>query len=131
MVSFKQFFLEASEEKDLGQFCGPGGCYKVLDTIKWAEKTGQKEVIDLQDTDNILTRVVHNNIDEWWQGDDTRMMKSDTKWPILMVIEPNGEISIADGLNRAKKLRDVEKKKTIQANVVKRVDIPAEFKINI
>jgi hypothetical protein len=45
-----------------------------------------------------------------------------------MLIEPDGEISIADGLNRAKKLRDVEKKKTIQANVVKREDIPEEFK---
>ena len=130
MITFKQFFLEGSEEKDLGHFCGPGGCFKVWDTIKWAEKTGRKEVIDLQDTDNILTKAVHNNIDEWWQGDDKRMMKSDTKWPILMLVEPDGTISIADGLNRAKKIRDVEKKKTIQANVVKRVDIPEEFKIN-
>tara|TARA_R100000152_G_C6568043_1_gene36386 strand:- start:58 stop:471 length:414 start_codon:yes stop_codon:yes gene_type:complete len=136
MISFKLYYeanianAEASEEKDLGQFCGPGGCFKVWDTIKWAEKTGEKEVVDLQDTDNILTKAVHNDIDKWWQGDDERMMESNTKWPILMVIEPNGNISIADGLNRAKKLRDVEKKKTIQANVVKREDIPEEFKIN-
>ena len=123
-------FLTGEEgEEDLGQFCGPGGCFKVWDTIKWAEETGRKEVIDLQDTDNILTKAVHNDIDEWWQGDDERMMKSDTKWPILMLVEPDGKISIADGLNRAKKLRDVEKKKTIQANVVKREDIPEEFKV--
>ena len=37
---------------------------------------------------------------------------------------------VKQSANRAKKLRDVEKKKTIQANVVKREDIPEEFKIN-
>ena len=61
---------------------------------------------------------------EWWEQDPNkdRMMGTDTRYPILVVVD-NGHWSVADGLNRMKKARDVEGKTAMQAYVVPKEDI--------
>jgi hypothetical protein len=60
----------------------------------------------------------------WWQGDKTRMMAADTAFPLLVFIV-DGNLTVADGLNRLKKAVSIEKKRLIQAYVVPFDDLPA------
>ena len=123
---WEAYLREGSWEE--GFFTGPTGSYSVHQVVGWAEKNGQKKTIDLTSNDP-LAKAVHDNIEKWWQGDEERMMKADTTFPVLMTIADTGEISIADGLNRAKKIRDVEKRPQIEAYVVNMSDIPDEFRV--
>jgi hypothetical protein len=61
---------------------------------------------------------------EWWEQDPNkeRMMGTDTRYPILVVVD-RGHWSVADGLNRMKKARDVEHKTAMAAYVVPKEDI--------
>jgi len=61
---------------------------------------------------------------EWWQGNKERMMKADTSYPLLVLKDEKGQLSVADGLNRLKKAKDVEEKNTIDVYIVPEEDLP-------
>ena len=59
---------------------------------------------------------------EWWDNDpnqnETHMKTVDTSFPLLVVKENDGSLSVADGLNRLKKMHSIEGKKHVSAYVV-------------
>ena len=62
----------------------------------------------------------------WWEDNAAqreRMQNADTRYPLLVIQNDDGHLSVADGLNRMKKAIDVEKKKTIDVYVVPKKDI--------
>lgn len=59
---------------------------------------------------------------EWWQGNEERMMNADTSYPLLVIQNNDGHLTVADGLNRMKKAISVEKKKTIDVYIVPEED---------
>jgi len=62
----------------------------------------------------------------WWQDNAAqreRMQNADTRYPLLVIQNDDGHLSVADGLNRMKKAIDVENKKTIDVYVVPKKDI--------
>lgn len=60
---------------------------------------------------------------KYWQGNKERMLKSDTSFPLLILVEPNGELSLADGLNRLEKAVTVENKSFLFAYILDKKDI--------
>ena len=68
-----------------------------------------------------VSKIAHNL--KWWQGDEKRMMNTDTSFPLLVLQEPNGNLSVADGLNRLKKIVSVEKKNMVDVYLVPKQDI--------
>ena len=50
-------------------------------------------------------------------------MNTDTSLPLLVLQEPNGNLSVADGLNRLKKIVSVEKKNMVDVYLVPKQDI--------
>jgi hypothetical protein len=63
---------------------------------------------------------------KWWEDSpeqQERMQKADTSYPLLVLQEPDGTLSVADGLNRMKKAISVEGKKTIDVYLVPKEDI--------
>lgn len=75
-----------------------------------------------------LSKIKHDL--SWWQGDEERMKNADTSYPLLVLQEPDGHLSVADGLNRMKKAVDVEGKKTIDVYLVPKKDIEHLVLIN-
>ena len=69
----------------------------------------------------------------WWDkqnkqdGDKStaRMMNADTSYPLLVIKNDSYGLSVADGLNRLKKARDVENKDKIDVYIVPEEDIPS------
>lgn len=69
---------------------------------------------------------------KWWdkqnksnpESSDTRMRKSDTSFPLLVIKNDRYGLSVSDGLNRLKKAKDVEDKKAVDAYIVPEEDIP-------
>ncbi len=58
----------------------------------------------------------------WWEQDKEgqshqHMLTVDTKYPIL-VTNDNGHLSVADGLNRLKKVKDIEHRDSIPAYIL-------------
>ena len=66
-----------------------------------------------------LDKIKHNL--EWWnknydienKAHKKRMMNADTSYPILVIKEKDGNLSVADGLNRLYKAIKIEKKDTL------------------
>ncbi len=66
-----------------------------------------------------LDKIKHNL--EWWnknydienKAHKKRMMNADTSYPILVIKEKDGNLSVADGLNRLYKAINIEKKDTL------------------
>jgi hypothetical protein len=71
---------------------------------------------------------------KWWdkqneadpEASNARMMKSDTSYPLLVIKNVRYGLSVSDGLNRLKKARDVEDKKSIDVYIVPEEDIPED-----
>ena len=55
---------------------------------------------------------------------EKRMMDSDTSYPLLVIKNDSYGLSVADGLNRLKKARDVENRKKIDCYIVPEEEIP-------
>ena len=67
-----------------------------------------------------VSELVHDY--EYWQGDEERAMRADTRYPLLVLIE-DGELSVADGLNRMWRIVNVEKKDVTDVYLVPKEDI--------
>ena len=69
---------------------------------------------------------------KWWnqqneadpEKSNARMMKADTSFPLLVIKNSSYGLSVSDGLNRLKKAKDIEKKKSIDVYIVPEEDIP-------
>ena len=73
-----------------------------------------------------VSKLIHDL--EWWKDNPAqrrRMKNADTQFPLL-IINDNGHLSVADGLNRLKKATEIEHKKHIDVYIVPKDDI---FKI--
>lgn len=62
---------------------------------------------------------------EWWdQGareggqSEAHMRSVDTSFPLLVLQNPDGHLSVCDGLNRLKKARDVEHRQTVDIYLI-------------
>ena len=78
-----------------------------------------------------ISKIAHNR--KYWQKDKARMMNTDTRHPLLVLKEPDGNLSVADGLNRLEKAIRVEKKTAVDVYFVPKADImhlaqPSEVK---
>jgi len=70
-----------------------------------------------------LSKLIHDL--EWWEDSPAqreRVRNADTRFPLL-VINDNGHLSVADGLNRMKKAVSIENKKHIDVYIVPKKDI--------
>tara|TARA_Y100001970_G_scaffold1272_2_gene1479 strand:+ start:916 stop:1329 length:414 start_codon:yes stop_codon:yes gene_type:complete len=67
-----------------------------------------------------VSELVHNL--RWWQGDEARALRADTRYPLLVLIE-NGEYNVCDGLNRLWKIVNVEGKDLTDIYLVPKEDI--------
>jgi hypothetical protein len=67
-----------------------------------------------------VSELVHNL--RWWQGDESRALRADTRYPLLVLIE-NGEYNVCDGLNRLWKIVNVEGKDLTDIYLVPKEDI--------
>lgn len=70
-----------------------------------------------------ISRLEHDL--EWWDNglqdgsqSAEHMMTVDTSYPLLVLKMPDGHLSVADGLNRLKKSRDIENKTNVRAYVL-------------
>lgn len=76
-----------------------------------------------------ISKIKHNI--EWWNKNydiknkehKERMMKADTSYPLLVVVEKDGNLSVSDGLNRLYKAVKIEKKKTLPVYMVNKSEI--------
>lgn len=93
-----------------------GNSFSVEETVKFAQSKPEYFKKDFP-----LSKIKHDL--SWWQGDNERMMKADTSYPLLVLQNDNGQLNVADGLNRMKKAIDVEGKKTIDVYLVPKRDI--------
>jgi hypothetical protein len=74
----------------------------------------------------------------WWDkqnkqdGDKStaRMMKADTTFPLLVIKNSSYGLSVADGLNRLKKARDIENKTKVDVYIVPEEDIPESTNVD-
>jgi hypothetical protein len=95
--------------------------YRVKDVYDYAKKHSKPVKLKISDTDAL----------EWWDKQydmdnakhKKRMMDADTDYPVLAIKVKNGKYSIADGLNRIKKLHDVEHEKNVYAYVIDQKDL--------
>ena len=67
-----------------------------------------------------VSELIHNL--RWWQGDESRALRADTRYPLLVLIE-NGEYNVCDGLNRLWKIVNVEGKDLTDIYLVPKEDI--------
>ena len=58
----------------------------------------------------------------WWQGDESRALRADTRYPLLVLAEDGG-LSVCDGLNRLWKIVNVEKKDVTDIYLIPKEDI--------
>ena len=95
---------------------------KIVDFVKEDEDKYLEKSFDLDELKHEL---------KWWekQADKLgkeesirRMKKTDTSYPIL-VIREDGHLSVADGLNRLKKMISIEKKVKADVYIVPKEDI--------
>jgi len=99
--------------------------YKVSEVYDFVKKDKPKYFKEKFDLDKIK----HNL--EWWdklydiknKEHKERMMNADTSFPLLVLIEKNGNLSVADGLNRLYKAIKIEKRKTLPVFLVDKKDL--------
>ena len=99
-----------------------GNSFSVEEVVAFAKKTPNYFHKDFP-----LSKIKHDL--SYWQGDEKRMMKSDTSYPLLVIKDENGHLSVADGLNRMKKAVDVENKEALDVYLVPKKDI-MQFALN-
>jgi len=104
------FYSGSKFSNDLGE------TWRVEDVIKFAKSRPKYLHKDFS-----INSIKHDL--SWWQGDKSRMEKADTSFPVLVLKEKDGTLTIADGLNRTYKALNVEKKKTIPAYLIPVEDI--------
>ena len=67
--------------------------WKVEDVLDYVQKNHEKYF-----RKDFSVRDLEHNL-KWWQGDELRAIRADTRYPLLILIE-GGELSVCDGLNR-------------------------------
>lgn len=94
--------------------------------VKFAEKNKEKYF----KKDFPIAKLKHEL--KWWNqqnkkdpdASNKRMMKADTSFPLLVIKNKEYGLSVSDGLNRLKKAKDIEKRKTIDVYIVPEEDLP-------
>lgn len=94
--------------------------------VKFAEKNKDKYF----KKDFPISKLEHDL--KWWdkqnkkdpESSNARMKKADTSYPLLVIKNQTYGLSVADGLNRLKKAKDIENKKNIDVYIVPETDIP-------
>ena len=126
-MKFDKLVKYLLEDKDLGVMVDDKGIKRSVDAVvKFAEENKAKYF----KKDFPISKLEHNLI--WWdkqnkedpKKSNERMMNSDTSFPLLVIKNESYGLSVADGLNRLKKAKDIEKKKEIDVYLVPEVDIP-------
>jgi hypothetical protein len=120
LITEKKDYFKGSEFGD-----DEGNHFQVEDVYDFVKKNKKKYYKE----DYPLENIKHNL--EWWNKNydiknpehKSRMMNADTSYPLLVVIEKNGNHSVADGLNRLYKAIKVEKKKKLPVYVVNKSEI--------
>lgn len=115
------------EKKDLGVMSDEKGTKRSVDKVVDFAKRNKKKYFK---KDFPISRLKHEL--KWWnkqnkddpEKSNARMMNSDTSYPLLVIKNDSYGLSVADGLNRLKKAKDVENKKTIDVYIVPEDDIP-------
>jgi len=121
--------LTVTESKDYftGSYFGDeeGNEYSVEDVYDFIKKN-KKEYYHSKFP---ISKIKHNI--EWWNKSydiknkehKERMMNADTSYPLLVVVEKGGNLSVADGLNRLYKAIKVEKKNTLPVYLITKSEI--------
>jgi len=120
LILEKKDYFKGSEFGD-----DDGNKFSVEDVYDFVKKNKKK----YYKKDYPLEKIKHNL--KWWNKNydiknsehKERMMNADTSYPLLVVIEKNGNHSVADGLNRLYKAIKVEKKKKLPVYVVNKSEI--------
>ena len=103
-----------------------GNEFDVESIYEYVKSNGDKY---LKKNISIDSKLEHNF--KWWEDKydinnpehKERMMNSDTSFPILVVIEKDGNWAVSDGLNRLYKAKHVEGKDTIDGYVISKEEI--------
>jgi len=90
--------------------------WKVEDVLDYVQKNHEKYF-----RKDFSVKDLEHNL-EWWQGDRSRALRADTRYPLLVLIE-GGELSVCDGLNRLWKIVNVEGKDLTDIYLVPKEDI--------
>jgi hypothetical protein len=116
-------FITESEQKDYfhGSKFGDeeGNSWSVEKVLDFAKSNPEYLKKDFP-----LNKIRHDL--EWWEDNPEqrkRMANADTKYPLLVLQNDDGHLSVADGLNRMKKATSIEKRKTIDVYLVPKKDI--------
>jgi hypothetical protein len=120
LITEKKDYFKGSEFGD-----DEGNQFPVEDVYDFVKKNKKKYYKE----DYPLEKIKHNL--KWWNKNydiknpkhKARMMNADTSYPLLVVIEKNGNHSVADGLNRLYKAIKVENKKKLSVYVVNKSEI--------
>ena len=133
MKSKDQILLEEAYSKvlceTLGVMISDDGVQRSVDkVVKFAEDNKEKYF----HKDFPISKLEHDL--KWWdkqneqdkEKSDKRMMNANTSFPLLVLKNDSHELSVSDGLNRLKKARDVENKKTIDVYIVPEKDLPED-----
>lgn len=130
MQTFKQFF--ENFKGGIMTDDQTGTKRSVEKVVKFAEENKDKY---LQKSFPI-SKLEHDLI--WWdkqnkadkESSDKRMMAADTSYPLLVIKNKQGKLSVSDGLNRLKKAKDIEKKQQLDVYIVPEEDIPDSTIVN-
>lgn len=126
-MKFDKLVNQILEKKDLGVMTDDNGTKRSVDAVvKFAEKNKEKYFRK----DFPISKLKHEL--KWWddqnkkdpENSNKRMMKADTTFPLLVIKNKKYGLSVSDGLNRLKKAKDIEHKKTINVYIVPEEDIP-------
>ena len=130
--SIKIFYPDGIPEPKEDYFTGSkfgddeGNEFDVESIYEYVKSNGDKY---LKKNISIDGKLKHNF--KWWEDKydinnpehKERMMNSDTSFPILVVIEKDGNWAVSDGLNRLYKAKHVEGKDTIDGYVISKEEI--------
>lgn len=119
MISFREY-IKLNEIEDFQDQIASGPLGKIsIGKLAAFAKTQPKLLKTIP-----IQKVIHDL--SWWQGDEQRMMNADTRYPILVLVLPDGGWTVTDGLNRLKKAVSIEKKTSIQAYIIPIDQLPPE-----
>lgn len=126
-MKFKEFYNNVTESFKDGIMTDDNGVKRSVEAVvKFAEKNKNKYF----QKDFPISKLEHDL--KWWndqnkedpEKSNTRMMRADTSYPLLVIKNKSYGLSVSDGLNRLKKAKDVENKKNIDVYIVPEEDIP-------
>ena len=125
LENWRQYLNEENYFKDSKFGDNQGRTFSVEEVNDFAKENEDKYLEKSFDLDKLKHEL------EWWekQADKLgkeesmkRMKKTDTSYPIL-VIREDGHLSVADGLNRLKKMISIEEKDEADVYIVPKEDI--------